>query len=363
MIGRTVLAICAAAISATPPLMAQDDHMAMSFIASAEWEAYLNAFVRDDGRVVDTANGEISHSESQGYGLLLSVLARDRAAFERIWSFTRTELMIRDDGLAAWRWEPDVTPHVTDINNATDGDILIAYALALAGNVWGDAASVEQATAIAQTIGTTLLAQAQGLTVIIPGSEGFSASAREDGLVINPSYWVFEAFPVLADLTPEIAWMDVHADGLELLDRLMADGKPPADWVSLGGHPPEPAEGFPAEFGYNNVRVPLYLIRASLDDPALLERTGMIFDANFAPGRIDVATGERLETMGEAGYRIIGAARACILEGTPVPADLTRFEPASYYGSTLHLLALSYLRQWHNGCLEDDAPHGSEARQ
>lgn len=353
MIRQTVLGICAAAMVMIFPVKAQDEPMPISFIAPGEWQAYLDAFVGEDGRVVDIANGDISHSESQGYGLLLSVLAQDRAAFERIWSFTRTQLLIRDDGLAAWRWEPDATPHVTDINNATDGDILIAYALALAGNTWGDAASVEQATAIARTVGTSLLAQAQGLTVILPGTEGFSASAREDGPVVNPSYWVFEAFPVLADLTPDIAWMDVHADGLALLERLMADGTPPADWVSLGGQTPEPAAGFPTEFGYNNVRVPLYLIRASLEEPALLERTGMIFDANFAPGRIDVTTGERLETMGEPGYRIIGAARACILDGTPIPPELARFEPASYYGSTLHLLALSYLRQRQNGCLKD----------
>jgi endoglucanase len=323
----------------------------MSFIERGEWQAYLDAFVRDDGRVVDTANGNISHSESQGYGLLLSVLAQDRVAFERIWSFTRTELMIRDDGLAAWRWDPETTPHVTDINNATDGDILIAYALALAGTSWGDAQNVEQATIIARTVGTTLLAEAQGLTVILPGASGFSAGDQADGPVANPSYWVFEAFPVLAALTPEIDWMDVHADGLTLIDRLTADGMPPADWVSLRGEVPAPAQEFAPEFGYNNVRVPLYLMRAALPETTQLDRMEMIFDANFAPGRIDVLSGERLETMEEAGYRIIGAARACVLEGTPVPPELAEFKPESYYGSTLHLLTLAYLRERHNGCL------------
>jgi endoglucanase len=55
--------------------------------------------------------------------------------------------------------------------------------------------------------------------------------------------------------------------------------------------------------------------------------------------------------MEEAGYRIIGAARACVLEGTPVPPELAEFKPESYYGSTLHLLTLAYLRERHNGCL------------
>lgn len=325
--------------------------MPLSFVHEDEWRAYQEAYVREDGRVVDVFNGEISHSESQGYGMLLAVMAQDRAAFERIWSFTRTELLIRDDGLAAWRWDPAADPHITDINNATDGDILIAYALALAGNGWGVPDYVVQATTIAQTVGENLLVEADGLTIILPGAEGFSASAREDGPVVNPSYWVFEAFPVLAELNPDIDWMGVHEDGLALLDSLVAEGMPPADWVSLAGDVPVPAAEFPPQFGYNNIRVPLYVIRAGLDDTDLLERLGMIFDADYTPAIIDVTTGERIEPMGEAGYRIIGAARACVLDGTPIPAELQDFSPQSYYGDTMHLMTLAHLRQRNNDCL------------
>jgi endo-1,4-beta-D-glucanase Y len=41
-------------------------------IAPEDWAAYRDRFVMADGRVVDDANGGISHSESQGYGLLLA---------------------------------------------------------------------------------------------------------------------------------------------------------------------------------------------------------------------------------------------------------------------------------------------------
>jgi endoglucanase len=350
--------LVASAISSWSPLAAQDNPMPMSFIHADEWQAYQDAYVGEDGRVVDVFNNNISHSESQGYGMLLAVLAQDRAGFERIWSFTQTELMIRDDGLAAWRWDPAAEPHITDINNATDGDILIAYALALADQRWGVPDYVQQATEIARTVGETLLAEANGLTVILPGAEGFSAAAREDGPVINPSYWVFEAFPVLAELTPDIGWKGIEEDGLALLDSLMADGMPPADWVSLAGDVPVPAGDFPPEFGYNNVRVPLYLIRAGLDHSGQLERLGMIFDASYAPAIIDVTTGERIEPMGEAGYRIIGAARACALYGTPIPSELQAFSPQSYYGATMHLLTLAHLRQRHNECLVPENAEG-----
>jgi endoglucanase len=91
-------------------------------LSAADWEAYRSRFVEDNGRVVDTANGNISHSEGQGYGLLLALAAADRRSFEQIWNFTFTELLIRDDGLAAWKWDPNGKPRVTDRNNASDGD-------------------------------------------------------------------------------------------------------------------------------------------------------------------------------------------------------------------------------------------------
>lgn len=322
-----------------------------AMITPGEWQAYRDAYVTEAGRVVDIANGGISHSESQGYGLLLSYLAQDRATFERIWSFTRTELMIRDDGLVAWIWNPDAAPRVTDINNASDGDILIAYALARAGAAWGEPGKLQAAGHIARALAEKALVDSGDLSIILPGVDGFSAAAREDGPVVNPSYWVFEAFPVLDDLDPEGGWMEVHEDGRALMRTLTEGQGLPADWVSLAGAEPRPAEAFAPEFGYNNIRVPLYLMRDDADAD-LLARFAGAFAADDAPGRIDVTTGERLEEMGEPGYRLIGAALRCTLAGDPIPMDLQTFEATSYFGATLQLLTLDYLRRMHPGCLD-----------
>lgn len=116
------------------------------------WSAYKSAFLDPGGRIMDTGNGNISHSEGQGYGMWLAVLSDSLADFELIWSFTRTELLVRDDGLSAWKWDPRTRPHVTDINNATDGDILIAYALALAAGQWNRQDYAEASTAMASAI-------------------------------------------------------------------------------------------------------------------------------------------------------------------------------------------------------------------
>lgn len=334
-------------MSLCAPSLASD-----SVITDAEWSAYRTAYVSSDGRVVDTGNGNISHSEGQGYGLLLSYLADDRASFELIWSFTKTELLVRSDGLAAWRWEADKTPHISDTNNATDGDILIAYALALAGAKWDQPDKVQAATTMVETIGKTLLVSVDDLLLMLPGASGFSATDRKDGPVINPSYWVFEAFPVFAKLTPDIDWQRVDTDGLTMLRKArIYPAMLPPDWVSLAGATPTPAADFPPDFGYNNIRIPVYLLRAQADDRQLAPYRKIGTAEGI--GRVQVTTDSVLERLNEPGYRLIQAALDCQAHGTAVPADLSTFAPTSYYAATLQLLLLDHLRRNLPNCLTE----------
>lgn len=320
-------------------------------ISPDEWQSYLDAYVSGDGRVIDTANGNISHSESQGYGLILAALAEDRESFERILGFTRTELMTRDDGLAAWRWEPGADPHVTDANNATDGDMLIAYGLLLAGETFGETAFTSQATSMVETIGRTLLVSADGLPAILPGSAGFTGSDLTAGQpILNPSYWIFEALPRFDRLDPVIDWNAVSATGVELLHRAAATPAGiPGDWVVLAGGAIGPAPDFPAEFGYNGIRIPLYIMRAGLD-PALLAP----FRAKASSAglfKIDLATGDAIEPIAEPGYRLIQAAMECTATGQLIPEELRTLQTTSYYAATLQLLMLDHLRRQRPDCL------------
>ncbi|KKB75961.1 hypothetical protein VW35_19670 [Devosia soli] len=324
---------------------------AASVFTAEEWQSYLDAFVDESGRVVDTGNGNISHSEGQGYGLILSALAEDRAAFDRILEFTRKELMVREDGLAAWRWEPDADPHVTDTNNATDGDMLIAYGLVMAGETWNDPTLSAEAQKMVQTIGRSMLTSADGLPAILPGAEGFAGTDETGGQpILNPSYWVFETLPVFAQLDPVIDWNAVSATGLELLRRATATPAGiPGDWVVMRDGAVEPAPNFPAEFGYNGIRIPVYLMRAGVD-PAYLEP----FRNNASSAglfKIDLTTGKAIEPISEPGYRLIQAAMECIATGRPVPAELRTLDPTSYYAATLQLLMLDHLRRQRLACI------------
>ncbi|MBB4566466.1 glycosyl hydrolase family 8 [Rhizobium leucaenae] len=329
------------------PLAAQ--HAA---IAPEAWAAYKAKFLDASGRIVDNGNGNISHSEGQGYGLLLAYLSNSPADFEQIWYFTRTELLLRDDGLAAWKWDPAVTPHVTDTNNASDGDMLIAYALALAGSAWNKKDYLQAALTIAQALLSHAVVHAGGRTLLLPGIEGYGAAEREDGPVINPSYWVYEAIPVMALLVPSDEWQKLNDDGLSLL-RSMQIGprKLPADWVSLRSKP-RPADGFDAEFGYNAIRVPLYLARAGISDKALLTRlqAGMTVEGD-EPATIDLETGKPKQPLTDPGYRIVNDVVACVTSGAKLPASVRQFAPSLYYPSTLQLLGLAFVEEKHPECL------------
>ncbi|MGV8841137.1 MAG: glycosyl hydrolase family 8 [Bauldia sp.] len=345
--GVAGIAVAAAMLS---PAAAQVDDLSAG--ARDFWPAYKARFVDPNGRVIDNANGAISHSEGQGYGMLLAYLAGDQAAFRQIWRFTDRQLYVRPDGLAAWRWDPNATPPITDLNNATDGDILIAYALGLAGEAWGDPSLTAEATAIAEAIGRETIADNGAYTYILPGVWGFKASDRADGPVVNLSYWVFEAMPVLSRLAPAYPWEAVASSGIALLGQSRTGpAELPPEWSSLGNGRPQPAAGFDRVFGYNAIRIPLYLMRAGLATPGLLAPFLRNRTAGGASAVVLLDNGAILEPLSDPGYRMVLAAADCAVNGTPVPDGLLNFEPVLYYSATLYLLAWFHLAANHPACL------------
>lgn len=326
---------------------------ATAAVTSQEWEKYKEKFLDPAGRIIDNANGNISHSEGQGYGLLLSYLADNRGDFDRIWAFTRTQMLVRDDGLAAWKWDPAANPHISDTNNASDGDLLIAYALALAGKAWNRPDLMQAAIGMANALAASAVEEFGDMAMLKPGATGFGADDRNDGPVVNPSYWVFEALPVMAEIMPDGPWQQLASGGRALVDSASRIGKAglPPDWVSLKAAP-RAADGFPQEFGYNAIRIPLYLLRAGATDRAVLEPfLSHMADENGRVRIVDVATGQTKATLDDAGYRIIPALLSCVADGTPLPKDVQNFDPKDYYPSTLQLLSLSFARRRQLECL------------
>jgi endo-1,4-beta-D-glucanase Y len=322
------------------------------------WRSYKGRFVSESGRVVDTANGQISHSEGQGYGMLLAVAADDRAGFEALWGWTRANLFVRGDELAAWRWEPEKRPAVADMNNATDGDLLIAWALTEAAEAWGDVSHRVAARRIAVEIGRKLilLKTANG-SLLLPGMAGFSAEDRPDGPVLNLSYYVFPAFARLPLVAAEFDWAGLSRAGLGLIEKArFGPSRLPSDWISLKTGEPQPAEGFPAQFSYNAIRIPLYLAWAGFDQPRHHETFLTAWEKRERRGLplVDLAQGKPALWLEERGYGALPALSACASKGTALPRALRTAQAGeNYYPATLTLLALTAARMRYPSCLQD----------
>lgn len=224
-----------------------------------DWRLFKKRFIADTGRVIDDGNGNISHSEGQGYALLFAVAYRDRVTFDRIWDWTRKNLQTRSkDKLLSWRWEPDSQNggKVTDPNNASDGDILVAWALLQASRLWGAPAYREQALLILEDlVRLNIISTDQGM-ILLPGTEGF---LRDGTATLNPSYYVFPAFREFAQTFPSGPWKEVETNGLNLIRTArFGEWRLTPDWV-VNGPEFKISPDFPPLFGYNAVRVPLYL--------------------------------------------------------------------------------------------------------
>ncbi len=309
------------------------------------WRAYKTRFVTESGRIVDTANSGISHSEGQGYGMLLAVAANDRAAFDAIWGWTRANLMVRDDELIAWRWEPNARPAVADMNDASDGDILVAWALTEAADAWGNNAYKVAARRIAVEVGRKLvISRSPHGALLLPGVAGFAAEDRSDGPVINLSYWVFPAFARLPLVAPDVDWAGLSRNGLELVKQVrFGPAHLPTEWISLHDGDPRPADGFAKQFAYNAIRIPLYIAWAGLGQREIYMPFVLLWQKPRAGGLpiVDATTGAPTDWLVDKGYLAISALAACVANGTPFPAeDRIVHSGESYYAVTLNLLAL-----------------------
>jgi endoglucanase len=316
------------------------------------WRTFQSKFTTADGRVIDDANGGISHSEGQGYAMLMAVRAGDRSAFDRLWAWTRANLELMGDHLAAWRWDPAHDPHVADRNNATDGDLLIAWALAEAGARW-DPEYTDAARNIADAVATRAAIPNRFGPVLLPGVQGFGPTDRPDGPVVNLSYWIFPALDRLGSISHAADWSGIAQSGLTLIDAArFGRSQLPSNWISLAAKAPEPAHGFPAVFGYDAVRIPLYLAWGRPDD---VKRLAMFYAAlghgDRQPSVTDVANGGVVEPFGGNGFRAIAALVECLTRGSNIPRDLLQVRPESYYSTSLHILALIAAQEVRPACI------------
>ncbi|MFP1683008.1 glycosyl hydrolase family 8 [Alloalcanivorax sp. C16-1] len=300
----------------------------------AGWRHYEQRYMTDDGRVVDTGNGGVSHTEGQGWGMLMAVYFDDRPRFEKLYQWTRQHLRRPVDGLYAWRYQPDAEPRIVDPNNATDGDLLIAWALQRAGQRWGVRRYLADSLTLREAIRRHLLLEYGGYLVLLPARSGFV----HDGYVnLNPSYWVMPALDEFARLEPNGPWRRLMYDGARLMhEARFGEHRLVPDWLRLNkdGSLALP-EAWPPRFGFEAVRVPLYFYWMGLGDAGALDGIRRYWMRPRPPAWVDLASGESADfTLSRGGL----AVRALLLgNGDSIP--LSPGGDDDYYSASLLMLS------------------------
>jgi endoglucanase len=335
--GRRVVVAGIASLLAPGSLeMARADSTAIA----SEWQIFRSRFLNPDGRVIDTGNGGISHSEGQGWGMLLAEAAGDKDSFDLILAWTSTHLARPHDALHVWRYDPAAANPTSDPNNATDGDIFIAWALARGAQRWAQPALSAAAARIAADIRDKLCFQQSGRTLLLPGISGFVST---QSINLNPSYYVLPAFDTLALLAPSGIWTKLRADGLDMLQQgVFGAWSLPPDWLAVSR--PDlalaPASAWPPRFSFDAIRVPLWLTWAG-EMPAQM---GTAF-ANYwqspafpyRPAWIDLQTGAYANFAAPSGMTAIANFTLASLNDTQ-PQLPSVSEAADYYSAALTLL-------------------------
>ena len=316
--------------------------------AATDWTMYQQAFVAPDGRVMDPSQNSISHSEGQGYGLLLALMNDDRPAFDRILKWTVDNLQVRRDALLAWSWgrRPNGDWNVIDYNNASDGDILIAFALLKAAQRWDHPPHRQAAQRIIRDIRTQLAVTVKDYRLIAPAYFGFNGDA---GQVFNTGYLVLPAFAEFARVDDDVLWKRVLSDSWRLLERsAFSRFKLPADWVALENGQVTVDRTRSPFFGYEAIRVPLYLAWHGAGErlAAFADYLQFVETASYLPSRVNLIDGTVSADEAPAGFYAVMGLCAERLGREPLAHNLLREaaariarEPKDYFSNTLYLLA------------------------
>jgi len=196
------------------------------------WQAYANRFISSDGRVLDPQGGDRTTSEGQSYALFFSLVDNDRAHFDKLLTWTESNLAASDLGahLPAWSWGKAKDGHwgVLDPNSASDSDLWIAYDLIEAGRLWKDLHYVTLGHRLAALIAHREVSNMPGFgTVVLPAAVGFRL---QRSWVLNPSYTPLFIVNRLATVEPEGPWANIAMELPSLLSRSAVNGFA-MDWV------------------------------------------------------------------------------------------------------------------------------------
>ncbi|MCH8466032.1 MAG: glycosyl hydrolase family 5, partial [Roseinatronobacter sp.] len=244
----------------------------------------------------------------------------------------------------AGRWLPGQANPWPDRNNASAGDLCLAWALVRAAAQFQQHAYLRRATEIAEALAASCIKPmpgASGKLVFLPAAFGF---VHEAHVTLNPSYYMPLAMRELAAATGVTALAACAQHGQEMLDVIAGTGLVP-DWVDVSARGIAPSATLSANAGYEAIRVPLFLVWSRMGQHMAVRRMAAVYERALQPGEsaptvIEPISGVVLETSADPGYQALAGVILCAGQ-TSLGAPIPPFTPNQrYYPATLQLFAM-----------------------
>ncbi|OLL28956.1 endo-1,4-D-glucanase [Burkholderia sp. SRS-W-2-2016] len=271
-----------------------------------DWSAYrsfIARFMQADGRVIDFSTPtQQSTSEGQSYAMFFALVANDRASFDKLLAWTRSNLAgnqfdAQKMRLPAWQWgkKPDGSFGVLDPNSASDSDLWIAYDLLEAGRLWHNPAYTQLGRSLAARIAADEVVTLPGLgPMLLPGPQGF-----RNGTVtrLNPSYLPLPLLRALAHDAPDGPWGKLADTTYQFVRTVSPQGFAP-DWAAWqsGQFVVDPKNGDVGS--YDAIRVYLWAGLTAPADPLAKSWLGAlggmrtkVAQNGFPPEKVSSTTG------------------------------------------------------------------------
>ncbi|HEY2254223.1 MAG TPA: cellulose synthase complex periplasmic endoglucanase BcsZ [Variovorax sp.] len=241
-------------------------------LPATDWSSFAARHLQADGRIVDfDTPQQQSTSEGQSYGLFFALVHNDRQAFERVLSWTESNLAEGSlaTRLPAWQWgrKSDNSWGVLDDNPASDSDLWIAYALLEAGRLWNEPRF--------QALGRAVLAQvARDEVVTLPGLGRMllpwpQSVATGPLWRLNPSYLPLQLLRRFQQVDGQGPWGEIADNAVRMIATVTPQGFAP-DWCAWSdkdrAFAPDPEKGTVGS--YDAIRVYLWAGMLSASDPA-----------------------------------------------------------------------------------------------
>ena len=272
---QPVLSLCAGLLVFLSAVTVSATENAACTAEWPHWQIFAERWIQPDGRVLDSSlEKNHSTSEGQSYALFFALVANDKQRFDKIWSWSRENLIGNDPQniLPAWLWGQgkDGRWQVQDANSASDADLWFAYALIEAARLWQIPEYEADALLLLAQVKKHEVLTLPGLgAVLLPGTVGF---VQPDQLWrLNPSYMPIPLLRRLAQLEPSGPWQDIAQSTAKLIAYSGLRGFA-ADWVGYRGVSPTSGlfvrDPFKGDVGsYDAIRVYLWAGMTPMADP------------------------------------------------------------------------------------------------